>query len=129
MSTHLHVRDLPDHVHAVLRSRARRSGQSLRQYTIEVLADHCAAPTIDEWLEGLGELPEHRLGAPAAEALERAREGVDRPLPDLLASLPSLGDDAADFAHDVDRARQELGESGCATPGRPDRRSVLLKNR
>lgn len=26
-------------------------------------------------------------------------------LPDLLASLPSLGDDDADFADDVDRAR------------------------
>lgn len=74
MSTHLHVRDLPDHVHTVLRARARRSGQSLRQYTIDVLAAHCAAPTIDEWLERLGELPEHRLGAPAAEAVRGARE-------------------------------------------------------
>lgn len=74
MSTHLHVRDLPDHVHAVLRARARRSGRSLRQYTLDVLAAHCAAPTIDEWLDGVGELPEHRLSATAAETLERARE-------------------------------------------------------
>ena len=74
MSTHLHVRDLPDHVHAVLRARARRSGRSLRQYTLDILAAHCAAPTIDEWLDEVGELPEHRLSATAAEALERARE-------------------------------------------------------
>lgn len=73
MSTHLHVRDLPDHVHAVLRDRARRRGQSLRQYTIEVLAAHCAAPTLDEWLEDLAELPAHRLARPAAEAVAAAR--------------------------------------------------------
>jgi hypothetical protein len=74
MSKHLHVSDLPDRLHAILRERARRSGRSLRQYTIEVLAAHCAAPTIDEWLESLGELPEHRPAAPVAEALELARE-------------------------------------------------------
>lgn len=87
MSTHLHVRDLPDHVHEVLRARARRSGRSLRQYTIDVLAAHCAWPTIDEWLTPV------RIGRRLGD------------LPDLLASLPSLGDDAADFADDVDRAR------------------------
>jgi hypothetical protein len=37
-------------------------------------------------------------------------------LPDLLASLPSLGVDAADFAADVDRAREELGQSRVPDP-------------
>lgn len=40
-------------------------------------------------------------------------------LPDLLASLPSLGDDAADFAADIDRAREELGDRARQEPDEP----------
>jgi plasmid stability protein len=77
MPTNLHVRDVPDRVHEVLRDRARRRGLSLRQYTLEVLTAHCETPTIDEWLDDLSALPAHRLSRSAAEAVAEAREEDD----------------------------------------------------
>ena len=77
MTIHLHVRDVPDRVHAVLRDRARRRGLSLRQYTLEVLAAHCEAPTVDEWLDDLAAVPAHRLPTAAAAVVAEAREEDD----------------------------------------------------
>lgn len=57
-----------------------------------------------------------RAGRPVAELAPVPIGGRLGDLPDLLASLPSLGDDAADFAADVDRAREELGEPGVRDP-------------
>jgi prevent-host-death family protein len=48
-----------------------------------------------------------RAGRPVAELTPVPIGGRLGDLPDLLASLPSLGDDAASFAADVDRAREE----------------------
>jgi plasmid stability protein len=77
MPTNLHIREVPDPVHAALVARARRRGMSLRQYTIQVLEDHCALPALGDWLDGLAALPPVE-GAPAAEAVERSREEDDR---------------------------------------------------
>lgn len=77
MPTNLHIREVPDAVHATLVARAERRGMSLRQYTIQVLEDHCALPALDDWLDGLAELPPVE-GAPAAEAVRRTREEDDR---------------------------------------------------
>ena len=74
MTTHLHVRDVPDPVYETLRRRAQRSGQSLRRYTIEVLTAHCALPTLDEWLGELSELPVHAPATPSADAVRLARD-------------------------------------------------------
>jgi hypothetical protein len=49
----LNVRSVPPEVHAELLRRAERSGTSLRAYIIRVLEDHCATPTVEEWLDGL----------------------------------------------------------------------------
>jgi hypothetical protein len=57
MATSLYVREVPDEVHATLLRRAGARGLSLRQYVVSVLADHCALPSMDEWLEGAGGLP------------------------------------------------------------------------
>lgn len=57
MSANLHIRDVPDEVHAILKQRAAEGGKSLRQYTIEVLAEHCALPTLGEWLDELATRP------------------------------------------------------------------------
>lgn len=73
MTTSLHVRDLPDDVHEELRRRAARRGMSLRRYTIEVLTEHCAMPTMDEWLDSLHELPRAEVGISGAEAVREAR--------------------------------------------------------
>jgi len=77
MPINVHVRDVPERVHASLTERAERAGMSLRQYVIEVLADHVALPTLDDWLDGLAALPPVELGAPAAEAVHAAREADD----------------------------------------------------
>lgn len=77
MPTNLHIREVPDAVHSALVARAERRGMSLRQYTIQVLEDHCALPALDDWLDGLAALPPVD-GAPAAEAVRRARDEDDR---------------------------------------------------
>lgn len=77
MPTNLHVREVPDEVHATLVARAERAGMSLRQYTIEVLEEHCALPTLEDWLDGLAELPPAEGGMSAAEAVRSSREEDD----------------------------------------------------
>lgn len=77
MPMNLHIREVPDGVHAALVARAQRRGMSLRQYTIQVLEDHCALPALDDWLDGLAALPPVD-GVATAEAVERAREEDDR---------------------------------------------------
>jgi len=51
MSVNMHIRDVPDHVHEELQRRAAAAGMTLRQYTVKVLDEHVARPTMDEWME------------------------------------------------------------------------------
>lgn len=51
MSVNMHLRDVPDSLHEELQRRAAGHGMSLRQYTLKVLDEHCARPTMDEWME------------------------------------------------------------------------------
>lgn len=80
MPTTLHIRDVPDPIHATLAERAQARGMSLRQYTIAVLREHCALPTLDEWLSSVEELPPVATPVSGAEAVQRAREADDREL-------------------------------------------------
>lgn len=59
----LHIRDLPDDVHATLAARAGAHGMSLPAYVLEVLAVHAALPTTDEWLAGLQSKPAATIDA------------------------------------------------------------------
>lgn len=77
MPINLHVRDVPEPIHETLVQRAERKGMSLRQYTIEVLAEHCALPSVDEWLDELHRLTPVTTSMSAAVALERSREEDD----------------------------------------------------
>jgi plasmid stability protein len=85
MSTHLHVRDLPNEIHRRLTERAQQRGMSLRRYTIEILTDHCRLPTLDEWLQELEDLPSVPSRISGAEAVRRAREEEDR---EILSARP-----------------------------------------
>lgn len=76
----LHVRDVPDEVHAVLVQRAKRRGVSLRRYLIELLTDHVSLPTMDEWLASLRELEPASPSMSAAEAVRLSREERDEQL-------------------------------------------------
>ena len=44
----LQVKHVPEDVHATLRERAARRGQSLQEYTLHLLSEHTAHPTLDE---------------------------------------------------------------------------------
>lgn len=77
MPTNLHIREVPDTVHSTLVARAERRGMSLRQYTIQVLEDHCALPALDDWLDALAALPPVE-GTPVADAVRHSREDDDR---------------------------------------------------
>jgi hypothetical protein len=85
MAVHLQIRDVPDKLHRTLRRRAAKRGLSLRQYTLEVLRDHCRQPTVDEWLDELGKLGPVSLSTSAAEAVREAREADDAALEHALA--------------------------------------------
>lgn len=50
------IRDLPDQVHAELVRRAAASDMSLRAYLREVLSDHVALPSIQDWLDRVREI-------------------------------------------------------------------------
>jgi hypothetical protein len=84
MSVHLQIRDLPEDLHQTLRRRATARGVSLRQYTLEVLREHCQQPTLDEWLDGLSRLTPASLSTPAANAVQRARETEEAALADVF---------------------------------------------
>ena len=78
MPVNLHVRDVPDPVHETLTQRAECKGMSLRQYTIEVLAEHCALPTLDDWLDEFHRLEPVKTSTSGAEAVEQSRQEDDQ---------------------------------------------------
>jgi plasmid stability protein len=47
----IQVRDVPDHVHGTLKSRASREGMSLSDFLKKELALVAERPTMREWLE------------------------------------------------------------------------------
>ena len=72
------IRDLPDDVHAELSRRAAASDMSLRAYLREVLSEHVAVPSIDEWLERLQALgPVDPAGPTGPELIDAVRAEDD----------------------------------------------------
>lgn len=53
------IRDLPVETHDELKRRAQAAGMSLQAYVVQVLGQHTVAPSLQEWLRGLVELPRH----------------------------------------------------------------------
>ena len=47
----IQVRDVPEHVHGTLKSRAAREGMSLSDFLKKELARATERPTLQEWLE------------------------------------------------------------------------------
>jgi hypothetical protein len=77
MATSLHLRGVPDSIYQTLVRRATARGMSLRRYAIEVLTQHCALPTMDEWLADLTRLPPPGAAVAGAEAVRQARAEDD----------------------------------------------------
>lgn len=71
----IQVKDVPDAVHATLRSRAAAAGMSLQEYLLARLVDDANTPTLDEVLDRAG----GRAGGTAslraaAKAVRRERD-------------------------------------------------------
>lgn len=51
MSKMIQIRNMPDEMHRILKSRAAARGVSLSDYLIQELRKSAEVPTIQEWLE------------------------------------------------------------------------------
>ncbi len=71
------IRDLPNEVHAELARRAAVADKSLRAYLLEVLSDHVAVPSMDEWLQRVRKLGPANLGGPTGPDLVAASRAED----------------------------------------------------
>lgn len=71
------IRDLPDQVHAELVQRAAANDMSLRAYLREVLSDHVALPSMNEWLERVQQLGSVDVGGSSGTDLVAAARNED----------------------------------------------------
>ena len=72
----LHIRNVPERTHAVLRRRAAEAGMSLQEYLLATLNELASRPTVEEVIARAGERAGGRVSlAVAARDLraERAR--------------------------------------------------------
>jgi plasmid stability protein len=71
----LQIRNVPDHVHRTLKSRAAASGMSLSEFALAELQRAAERPTRDEILERIAERtpPRRRISAASAVRAERDR--------------------------------------------------------
>lgn len=75
-TTDLQVRGLPVTIREKVRGRARRKGQTMSQYVIDLLRKDTDQPSLEEWLEEVRHwkpVPV-RGGMTAAQAVREARE-------------------------------------------------------
>ena len=67
------IRNLPADTHRELKRRAEMAGMSLQAYVAQLLERSTEAPSLDEWLRGLDDLPVHR-DISGAEVVRAARD-------------------------------------------------------
>jgi len=51
----IQVKDVPDDVHRILRSRAAAAGQSLQEYLLARITREARRPTLDEVIQRMGQ--------------------------------------------------------------------------
>ncbi len=71
----IQVRNVPDHVHAVLRQRAAAAGMSLQQYLLATLEELAARPTVQEVVARAGGRAGGRVPLSTAARDLRAERG------------------------------------------------------
>ena len=70
----LQLRDVPDDLHRELKVRAARSGQSLSEYTLAVLQQHVATPTLPELMERISRRAAVEPEIPVGELIRAERD-------------------------------------------------------
>jgi plasmid stability protein len=73
--TTLQIRNVPEDVSRVLKSRAARSGQSLSEYALSLLMRDAKRPTIEELTERIKLRGSVEPKTPAADILREERDG------------------------------------------------------
>lgn len=74
MSKMIQVRDVPDDVHGILKSRAAREGMSLSDYIKRELERAVERPTMREWLERTRTLSPIRSEKTPAQVIREMRD-------------------------------------------------------
>ncbi len=76
----LQIRGLPVALREKVRQRAKRKGQTMSQYLIEVLEREHERPSLEEWIAEVLKGPPSRSKMDAAQAVREAREERDKQL-------------------------------------------------
>jgi antitoxin FitA len=71
----IQVKNVPPDVHRVLKRRAAEAGMSLQEYLLTKLTDEARQPTLDEFLERVGQRTGGRMSV--KEAVEYIRADRD----------------------------------------------------
>jgi plasmid stability protein len=71
----IQIRDVPDHVHSILKARAAREGMSLSDYIKQELERTVERPTMREWLELTKQARPIRTEKSAAQVVRELRDG------------------------------------------------------
>ena len=74
MSKMIQVRDVPEHVHGTLKSRAAREGMSLSDFLKKELARSAERPTMQEWLESTRQVKPIRADRSPAQVIRELRD-------------------------------------------------------
>jgi hypothetical protein len=70
----IQVRDVPEHVHGTLKSRAAREGMSLSDFIKRELARVAERPTMQEWLERTEQARPIPTRRTAAQVIRKLRD-------------------------------------------------------
>ena len=70
----IQVRDVPEHVHRTLKSRAAREGMSLSDFLKKELAHVAERPTMKEWLERAQQAKPIRTERSPAQVIRELRD-------------------------------------------------------
>ena len=76
----IQMKNVPDDLHDELRRRAARSGMTVRDYVIALIARDQRRPTLEEWLEEIAMDPPVGIGESPAAAVRAGREEREREL-------------------------------------------------
>lgn len=78
MATTLQIRNVPEHVHAAVRTRAAQSGLSVSDYLLGLIAEATTRPTMAEIVQRAQQLAAAGGGATRADVQDAVRSGRDR---------------------------------------------------
>lgn len=78
MAATLQIRNVPEDVHAAVRTQAARAGLSVSEYLLRLVSDLVGRPTMAEVVERARALAQAGGGANRADIRAALREGRDR---------------------------------------------------